>query len=253
MFRRNREFWYALAAIAVTTSAYLVVYLRAGLLPPAFQLFGHGIGVLGFVLMLMTETLYSFRKQSTSARWGSMSSWLRFHMFTGMVGSYMVLLHPAMRFRGLAAVVALLTLIVVISGLVGRYIYTAVPRALDGTALEASDLERQIAQAETGRAEPELGAPAQASATAARATAAGLESTPNGGESNQGSGAPLQPSSLEAMERRRQALQRQMNRLASTRRALAAWRAFHVPLTMLLFLTAFAHIVGAIYYATLLR
>lgn len=166
MFRRNREFWYALAAIAATTALYLVVYLRAGLLPPAFQLFGHGIGVLGFVLLLMTETRYSFRKQSTSARWGSMSSWLRFHMFTGMVGSYMVLLHPAMRFQGLAGVVAVLTLVVVTSGLVGRYIYTAVPRAFDGTALEASDLERQIAHAEPERDEPELGAPAQASATA---------------------------------------------------------------------------------------
>lgn len=65
--------------------------------------------------------------------------------------------------------------------------------------------------------------------------------------------APLQAPSLEAMERRRQALHRQLNRLATTRRALATWRAVHVPLTLLLFLIAFAHIVGAIYYATLLR
>ena len=157
-----------LAAIAVTTALYLTMYLRAGLLPGASHLFGHGIGVLGFVLMLMTETLYSFRKQSTSARWGSMSSWLRFHMFTGIVGPYMVLLHPAMRFRGLASVAALMTVVVVISGLVGRYIYTAVPR------------------------------------------------TP-------------------------------------ARSALATWRAVHVPLTLLLFLTAFIHIVGALYYATFLR
>ena len=176
MIRRNREFWYALAAIAATTALYVAVYLRAGLLPAASHLFGHGIGVLGFVLMLMTETLYSFRKRSTSARWGSMSSWLKFHMFTGMVGSYMVLLHPAMRFRGLAGVVTLLTLVVVISGLVGRYIYTAVPRALDGAVHDES---------------------------------------------------------------RRQAPQRQLNRLATTRSALATWRAVHVPLTLLLFLTGF--------------
>ena len=176
MIKRNREFWYALAAIAATTALYVATFLRAGLRPPASQLFGHGIGVLGFVMMLMTETLYSFRKRSTSARWGSMAGWLRFHMFTGMVGSYMVLLHPAMRFRGLAGVAALLTLVVVVSGLVGRYIYTALPRSPDGT-----------------------------------------------------------------------------NRLATTRSALATWRAVHVPLTLLLFLTAFAHVVGALYYATLLR
>ena len=98
MVRRNRELVYALIAIAASTGAYLFVYRQDGGLPSASHLFGHGIGVVGFVLMLMTETLYSLRKRSTSARWGSTQSWLRFHMFTGMVGPYMVLLHPAMSF-----------------------------------------------------------------------------------------------------------------------------------------------------------
>ena len=79
--------------------------------------------------MLMTETLYSIRKLRTDARWGSMARWLRFHMVTGLVGPYMVLLHTAMRFQGLAGLAMLLTVVVVVSGLVGRYIYTAVPRA----------------------------------------------------------------------------------------------------------------------------
>jgi cytochrome b561 len=48
----------------------------------------------------------------------------------------MVLLHTAMRFSGLAGLAMLLTVIVVVSGLIGRYIYTAVPRAVDG--LEAA-------------------------------------------------------------------------------------------------------------------
>lgn len=146
MVRRNRELVYALVAIAATTVAYLFVYRRDGMLPSASHLFGHGIGVVGFVLMLMTETLYSLRKRSTSARWGSMSSWLRFHMFTGMVGPYMVLLHPAMRFHGLAGIVALLTLVVVVSGLIGRYIYTSVPRALEGPALveRSHDQQRRL-------------------------------------------------------------------------------------------------------------
>ena len=180
---------YALAAIAATTAAYLFVYRQDGGLPSASHLFGHGIGVVGFVFMLMTETLYSLRKRSTSARWGSMSSWLRFHMFTGMVGPYMVLLHPAMRFRGLAGVVALLTLVVVASGLIGRYIYTSVPRVLEGPVIEERPADRQH-----GR-----------------------------------------------------------NGVTVTRRALATWRTIHVPLTLLLFLIASAHIVGAIYYATFLR
>jgi len=74
--------------------------------------------------MLATETLYSIRRLRDDARWGSMASWLSFHMVTGLVGPYMVLLHTTMQFRGVAGVAMLLTAIVVASGLVGRYVYT---------------------------------------------------------------------------------------------------------------------------------
>ena len=183
MFSRHREIWYSLAAGVVVTTVYLVAYRQAGTFPTASGLVGHGIGVVGFVLMLMAETLYSIRKQLTDARWGSMAGWLRFHIFTGLVGPYMVLLHTAMKFQGLAGVALLLTAGAVASGVVGRYIYTAVPRAIDG-------------------AEPQ----------------------------SEASG-----------------------RLAARRGALATWRSVHVPLTWALFVTAFAHAIAALYYATLLR
>jgi hypothetical protein len=43
----------------------------------------------------------------------------------GLVGPYLVLLHSAFRFRGLAGVLSLVTLVVVLSGIAGRYWYTA--------------------------------------------------------------------------------------------------------------------------------
>jgi hypothetical protein len=128
VFRRYQEIWYALIAIAVVTALYFVAYQQAGSFPAASGLVGHGIGVLGFILMLMTETLYSIRRMLTDYRWGSMAAWLRFHMVTGLVGPYMVLLHTTMKFQGLAGVAMLLTVVVVVSGVIGRYIYTAVPR-----------------------------------------------------------------------------------------------------------------------------
>jgi hypothetical protein len=131
VFRRYRELWYALAAIVAVTAVYLLAYRQAGRFPAASGLIGHGIGVLGFALMLMAETLYSIRKLQTDARWGNMAGWLRFHIFAGLVGPYMVLLHTTMRFRGLAGVSMLLTVVVVVSGFIGRYIYTAVPREIN--------------------------------------------------------------------------------------------------------------------------
>lgn len=152
MFRRHAEIWYSLIAIVAITALYGVAYAMAGALPGASTFAGHSIGVLGFVLMLMTETLYTVRKQMTDARWGPMADWLRFHIVTGLVGPYMVLLHTSMKFNGLAGIAMLLTAVVVASGIVGRYIYTSVPRAIDPPAAEASVRERSSAELATKRA-----------------------------------------------------------------------------------------------------
>jgi hypothetical protein len=128
VLRRHRELWYSAFAIVVVTLLYLAAYAQRGAFPAASGLVGHGIGTLGFVLMLMAETLYSIRKRVDDARWGSMADWLRFHIVTGLVGPWMVLLHTAMSFRGLAGFALLLTGIVVLSGIAGRYLFTAASR-----------------------------------------------------------------------------------------------------------------------------
>jgi hypothetical protein len=133
---RNRELWLALLAILVITGIYSLVLFITHAIPPAGELYGHLIGVLGFLLMLMTEVLYTLRKRSHSARWGRMSAWLQFHIFTGLLGPYLVLLHSSWKFHGLAGATTLLTVIIVISGFIGRYIYTRIPRNLDGSDLE---------------------------------------------------------------------------------------------------------------------
>ena len=138
MHRSNKELWLSLLAAVIITAVYafMVFWYRA--IPAAGSLFGHLIGVTGFLLMLLTETLYSFRKRSQKARWGTMQSWLQLHIFTGLVGPYMVLLHTSWKFNGLAGATTLLTIIIVISGFIGRYIYTRIPRSLDGTEISES-------------------------------------------------------------------------------------------------------------------
>src|SRR5262249_23049360 len=109
---------------------------------------GHGLGIVGFLLMVSTETLYSLRKRVRGFTLWRMSTWLRMHIFTGLVGSYLVLLHSAGKFNCPARMLTLLTLIIVASGFIGRYIYTAVPRTLDGAEVAVRDLEGQIARAD---------------------------------------------------------------------------------------------------------
>jgi len=138
MLRNAIELWLALLAAILITGLYALVVIFTREIPAASDWFGHGLGIVGFMLMLMTETLYSLRKRMRTVRFGRMSLWLKFHIFTGLVGPYMVLLHTSWKFNGLAGVTSLLTLIIVISGFVGRYIYTRIPRTADGVVIEGS-------------------------------------------------------------------------------------------------------------------
>jgi len=142
---RNGEIWLSLLAAVLITSIYGLVTFFTRQIPPAGDLFGHLLGILGFILMLLTEVLYSIRKRSHTARWGSMASWLQFHIFTGLVGPYMVLLHSSWKFNGLAGATTLLTVIIVLSGFIGRYIYTQIPRSLDGIEVETPTSKLQAA------------------------------------------------------------------------------------------------------------
>ncbi len=138
MLRGYKELWLAFLAILLITGLYGAVMVSTREIPPAYELFGHAIGILGFILMLMTETLYSLRKRSRSVKWGKMSTWLQSHIFMGIVGPYMVLLHTSWKFNGLAGVITLLTIVIVVSGFIGRYIFTRIPRTMDGLEIEGT-------------------------------------------------------------------------------------------------------------------
>ena len=145
MFRNAKELWWSLIASILITGFYAFVLFFTRKIPAAGELFGHTLGILGFILMLLTETLYSLRKRSRSTRWGKMSAWLQFHIFTGLVGPYMVFLHTSWKFNGLAGAVTLLTGVVVISGFIGRYIYTRIPRTAEGLEIDTPLGEAQAA------------------------------------------------------------------------------------------------------------
>lgn len=147
MLRNAIELWLAFLAAILITGFYALVLIFTREVPPAGELFGHGLGILGFLLMLMTETLYSIRKRMRSVRFGRMSLWLQFHIFTGLVGPYMVLLHTSWKFNGLAGVTTLLTVVIVISGFVGRYVYTRIPRTAEGVVIEGSLSAEALKQA----------------------------------------------------------------------------------------------------------
>jgi len=261
--KRTYELWYALAAMIGLTIVYVLVAAQGT--PRASSLFGHGIGIIGFLFMLSTETLYSLRKRAQGKAIGRMSTWLQVHIFTGLVGSYMVLLHSAWKFNGLAGLLMLMTVIIVISGVIGRYIYTAVPRNVDGAAVTLRDLEQQIALADAQL--QDLGVTRSAS-VASLATAAASDSGASlvfGRAIEQwrydrevrrvlkSQGASGQARQLRRLLDERFRVQRQIQSLAMARRLLAVWHTVHIPIGVVLFTLAFIHIAAAVYFATLIK
>lgn len=252
-------------AIGFITLAYVLIQTVTREIPSAGSLWGHSLGVIGFILMLMTEILYSLRKRSNrGAKWGKMSSWLEFHIFTGLVGPYMVLIHPGWKFQGLAGVLSLLTLLMVISGFVGRYIYTAVPRAASGAEISLQDLQNTALQLESQLARlknQEVTRPVLRIGVGS-GTSLGVLSrfwydlralvnnlvirTSQTGMSRQ------KALELDKVKRKYDQVVRQIRNLAAARRLLALWHTVHIPLGLTLFIVGFIHIGATIYYSVLL-
>ncbi len=256
---KNLELWLAILTIVVITGLYLAVIPLIGI-PAASGLVGHGIGILGFLLMVMTEVLYSLRKRYRLARWGKMRHWLSFHIFTGIVGPYMVLLHSSWKFNGLAGILMLLTVIIVLSGFIGRYFYTAVPRSADGVILEAVQLKQMESQAQAAL-EQALAAHPQLAAEVAGLVGGANQKKLTRAQRRQWrqleKRAP-QPQretlvELRGLWERQVVLERQLSALANTRKMLALWHTVHIPIGVVLFTLAFIHMGAALYYATFIH
>ena len=89
---------------------------------------GHGYGIAGTALIL-TNLLYLVRRRFARLSVGSLRAWLDVHVFSGLFGGMLVMFHSAFQARSGIAMVTVGALLVVIgTGLLGRYLYSLSPR-----------------------------------------------------------------------------------------------------------------------------
>jgi len=112
--------------------------LHAALRPAG--LWGHGVGVVATLFML-SNFLYAVRKRFRFLhRISSIRRWLLFHQFVGFMSPLVIAFHAAFQSNNLAATATAASLsIVVVTGIVGRFIYGLVPTR-DGRALEYANV-----------------------------------------------------------------------------------------------------------------
>lgn len=104
---------------------------------------GHGLGILGTLMMLFGVAMYMIRKRwKRIRRWGLLKHWLEFHIFLCTVGPMLVVFHTSFKFGGLVAISFWSMVAVFLSGIIGRYIYIQIPRRFDGTELSIDEVDK---------------------------------------------------------------------------------------------------------------
>ena len=107
--------------------------------------FGFYIGVIGTVMMLALLA-YPLRKHvSWMQRWGALKHWFRIHMIMGIVGPALVLFHSTFHIRSTNAAVALASMLgVVVSGVIGRFVYTKIHYGLYGRRATLEKVKEEL-------------------------------------------------------------------------------------------------------------
>ena len=113
----------------------------------ASGIIGHGLGIIGSLLILLGVFTYMLRKRlRIFSRMGILKHWLEFHIFLCTLGPVLILFHTTFKFGGIVAVSFWSMVAVFLSGIVGRYIYLQIPRSIEGRELTLREMEDQIAE-----------------------------------------------------------------------------------------------------------
>lgn len=102
---------------------------------------GHGFGIIGTLMMILGVSIYMLRKRNRNFfNFGYLKHWLEFHIFLCSVGPVLVLYHTAFKFGGIVSVSFWSMVLVVLSGVIGRFIYIQIPRTIQGKEIDILEL-----------------------------------------------------------------------------------------------------------------
>lgn len=149
----------AVIALVVTVAAYGFDYYdlsplqrpyspKHRLLMPSGAI-GIKLGILGLT-MFGVIFLYPIRKRW---RWlqskGNSRHWLDFHVLLGLFAPLVIALHASFKFQGIAGMAFWLMFSVALSGVIGRYLYSQIPRRVNSAELslkESRELQQELFQ-----------------------------------------------------------------------------------------------------------
>src|ERR1700739_4101852 len=104
---------------------------------------GIKLGMLGVFLFFLIY-LYPLRKKwGWLGRQGNSRHWLDFHVVLGTTAPIIICFHSPLTIGGVAGMAFWSMLMVTLSGFVGRYLYSQIPRNLSAAELSKKELEER--------------------------------------------------------------------------------------------------------------
>ncbi len=102
---------------------------------------GLRFGIAGAAMMTLMLG-YSLRKRwRPLRRLGPVRMWLDYHIFLGICGPLLIVLHSSFKVKGLVSLSFWSMLAVALSGALGRYLYRQIPRGQAGNELSLAEVE----------------------------------------------------------------------------------------------------------------
>jgi hypothetical protein len=135
-----------LVALAVlTVFAALAWTVRQGDFYTPREGVGYWMGASGGTLMVLLLT-YPMRKRLAFMQgWGALKHWFRMHMMAGVLGPLLVMFHSAFHVGSINAGIAMTCMLLVMSsGLVGRFLYRKIHHGLYGSRATLQELEQRL-------------------------------------------------------------------------------------------------------------
>jgi hypothetical protein len=103
---------------------------------------GYWLGLVGGVMMLLAFFYTAFKYVAKLRTRAIMKHWLTIHIFFGVAGPVLVLVHSTFQIGSLNGGVALISmLLVLMSGIMGRFLYSKTHYGLGGRKARAKDLQ----------------------------------------------------------------------------------------------------------------
>ena len=104
--------------------------------------YGQGLGIVGTFLIVFGVAIYIARKRyNFLSKYIRLKYLLEFHIFLCTLGPILILFHTAFKFGGIVSIAFWSMVAVVLSGVVGRFIYIQIPRTIEGRELSLNEVK----------------------------------------------------------------------------------------------------------------